>query len=84
MSRINATHPYASEIIEAIRNHPDFGRDSNSTIDWGYTDDELIDFFGFEGGRYNRFAVGVEKAVANAQETHELAVHVVQTYGEDN
>lgn len=67
-------HPHRMDIIEAIRSHSDFGRGSCSVIDECYSDNDLIDEFGFEGwdDEGERQPVSVKEAVANAEIAHEI------------
>jgi hypothetical protein len=45
------THPHADEIVAAIRAHEKIGRGSCSPVDECYSDDELVEAFGYAVSR---------------------------------
>jgi hypothetical protein len=79
------THPRHAEIVAAIRSHPLIGRGTCSPIDECYTDDELVDRFGwgihhydpetFEPVRTRQNSVVAATAAAKAEHRLFVAVH---------
>ncbi len=63
------THPHADPIVAAIRGHDRIGRGSCSPVDECYSDDELVEAFGF--GRTDK-PLTVRGAVRKAIWYHDL------------